>query len=60
MFLSEDDSLRKAIINNSILCVSSAEGQKKQNSINKLDVFNPKNIDWLSIPTSKTFFINLI
>ena len=56
MFLSEDDSLRKAIINNSILCVSSAEGQKKQNIINKLDVFNPKNIDWLSIPTSKTFF----
>lgn len=56
MFLSEEVMLKKAVINNNILCVSSAEGSKRQNIINKLYNFKPQNVDWLSIPTSKTFF----
>jgi hypothetical protein len=56
MFLSEKDSLQKAIEGRKVLCVSSASGPKRQNIIDTIESFKPSKVNWLPIPTSKTFF----
>ena len=56
MFLSERDSFKKAVEEKKVLCVSSASGQKRENIMNVISSFNPTSVNWLSIPTSKTFF----
>ncbi len=56
MFLSEKESLQKAVQGKKVLCVSSASGAKRQNIINTIDSLGPSKVNWLPIPTSKTFF----
>ncbi len=58
MFLSEQETLGKAINKNNVLCISSAEGDKRENILNKIKSFKPKKTSWIKIPTSKTFFFN--
>jgi hypothetical protein len=56
MFLSEKDSFKKAVENKKVLCVSSASGEKRNAIVKSISSFGPSKVDWLSIPTSQTFF----
>lgn len=56
MLLSEKDSFQKLIKKNKILCISSAIGDKKHQISNTIKSYEPEFIDWLNIPSSKTFF----
>jgi len=59
MFLSESNSLNRIINKKKVLCISSADGSKRKNIMNKIYLYDPVKITWLPIPTSKTFFYNL-